>query len=533
MIIVGLSVATSEHHAAALVIDGQVIAAAAEERFNRIKHYGWSPEGKPGANLINTAGLTLNDALCREALAWMLASQGLTLSDVDAVALNGIPNRYLGAREPVVEGRYVYVPHHLAHASVAARTAPGRIDHVLTVDGRGEYETAALFRMHGREIRRSHELPAGEGRSIGGAYETVTRVLGFGPHGQGQTMALAAFAEGDARRLKKAYEVRAFDDWTLDEARLQTLAERALDGNDPFSSIQGRELAADVQAATEASLVNLAGHVDDVGASGGWAIAGGVALNCRANSVLRDALQAPLWVPSSAHDSGTALGAALEAAYVLGEPACPPLLSAGLGPSASTSEYQEAFERRGLCPAYVGEGEGLYDAIVERLVDGRVLGWVQGAMEFGPRALGHRSIIAHPGLRETQERVNRVKSRQAWRPFGPSVLAEHAEAWFEDAHFGPFMTFTATVREEKRSLVPGVVHVDGSTRPQRVDEHAQPEWRGLIERFFAASGIPMLLNTSFNGRGEPIVCTPEDALASAQRIGLDGIVLGPYLLDLG
>jgi carbamoyltransferase len=153
-------------------------------------------------------------------------------------------------------------------------------------------------------------------------------------------------------------------------------------------------------------------------------------------------------------------------------------------------------------------------------------------MEYGPRALGHRSIIGHPGSRGIRDKVNEIKSRQPWRPFGPSVLAEHADAWFEDSGFGPFMTFTATVREERRDAVAGVVHEDGSTRPQRVDDDAQPEWKALIERFHDATGVPMLLNTSFNGRGEPIVCTPADALASAQRIGLDGIVLGPYLLDL-
>jgi carbamoyltransferase len=154
-------------------------------------------------------------------------------------------------------------------------------------------------------------------------------------------------------------------------------------------------------------------------------------------------------------------------------------------------------------------------------------------MEYGPRALGHRSIVAHPGCEGVQDRVNQIKSRQSWRPFGPSVLAEHAGDWFEDTAFGPFMTFTSQVREERREAVAGIVHEDGSTRPQWVDEHAEPMWRQLIARFHDATGLPMLLNTSFNGGGEPIVCTAADAITSARRIGLDGIVLGPYLLDLG
>jgi len=531
LIILGLSVATSEHHAAALVIDGQIVAAAEEERFNRIKHYGWSPDGRPGANLINTPDLSLNDVVCRGAVAWMLGEHGLELADVDVVALNGIPHRHLGAREPILDGRYAYVPHHLAHASLAVRTAPIPVRHALTVDGRGEYETAALFEVDGTTIRRQAELPAGDGRSIGGAYETVTRALGFGPHGQGQTMALSAYAQSDPSRLAAAFRVDGFDRSTLDERLLQALAADRVSGGDAFASADARALAADIQAAIEHAVVSLARDAHPE-ADAGWAIAGGVALNCRANSVLRDALNAPLWVPSSAHDSGTALGAALEAAHVLGEPACQPLQTAGLGPEATPAACEAALAAHGLAPAVTEGGAALLDAALERLVEGRVLGWVQGRMEYGPRALGHRSIVAHPGLAGVQDRVNRIKERQSWRPFGPSVLAEHAEAWFEDASFGPFMTFTTQVRAERREAVAGIVHEDGSTRPQRVDQHAEPAWRQLIERFHGATGIPMVLNTSFNGRGEPIVCSPEDAIVSAQRIGLDGIVLGPYLLDL-
>jgi carbamoyltransferase len=165
VIIVGLSVATCEHHAAALVIDGQVVAAAEEERFNRIKHYGWSPPGRPGANLINSADLSLDQVLCAQAVSWMLTERGLCLGDVDVLAVNGVPFRHLGARDPVTEGRAMFIPHHLAHASLAVRTAPWPIQHALTVDGRGEYETAALFTVRGQDIVRLRELPAGEGAS--------------------------------------------------------------------------------------------------------------------------------------------------------------------------------------------------------------------------------------------------------------------------------------------------------------------------------------------------------------------------------
>ena len=247
MIILGLAVATCEHHAAALVVDGEVVGAAEEERFNGVKHYGWHPPGAPGANLVNTPELTINEALCRGAVRWLLDSQGLHLEDVDAIALNGIPHRFAGSRDCVREGRYVFVPHHLAHASLAARTAPYGDCNVLTVDGRGEYETAAWFTFRDGELVRRGELPAGDGRSIGGAYETVTRVLGFGSHGQGQTMALAAFGEPDSARLSQAFCIRGFNDFVLDERSLQRLAEdRVPSGSNPDSPA-ARDLAADIQ----------------------------------------------------------------------------------------------------------------------------------------------------------------------------------------------------------------------------------------------------------------------------------------------
>jgi predicted NodU family carbamoyl transferase len=529
LIILGLAVATCEHHAAALVVDGQVVGAVEEERLNGVKHYGWHPPGRPGANLVNTPGLTLNDVLCRASVRWLLEPRGLTLADVDLIAVNGIPNAYLGARECVRVDRYVYVPHHTAHAALAARTSPWSRCNVLTVDGRGEYETAAWFTYRDGELRRRAELPAGEGRSIGGVYETVTRVLGFGPHGQGQTMALAAFGDPDAARLAEAYRVESFERYALDEARLQTLASARAGSGGGVMNPEAWALAADVQAATEQAVLALAraGQAEDPDER--WAIAGGVALNCCANSALRDGLGVEVWVPSAAHDAGTALGCALEAAHLAGEPACGPLRAAGLGPDIGDDAVDEELSRAGLRPVATSDPTG---ELVARLMDGRVIGFVSGGLEFGPRALGHRSIIAHPGLPGIQDRVNAVKDRQNWRPFGPSVLAERAEDWFEDAQFGPFMTFTARVRAERRESVAAVVHVDGTTRPQAVESGDHAPWRGLLEAFERATGIPMILNTSFNGRDEPIVRGAAEAIASARRIGLDGLWLDGRLVDL-
>ncbi len=528
MIILGLAVATCEHHGAALVIDGQVISAVEEERLNRQKHYGWAPPGRPGANLCNDQSLTLNHVMCRDSVRHLLGERDLSLEDVDVIAVNGIPHRHHGARGCVRDGRYVFVAHHLSHAALAARTSPWRSCNVLTVDGRGEYETAAFFTYRDGVLTRRAELPAGDGRSLGGAYETVTRVLGFGPHGQGQTMALAAFGRPSSLRLAPAFSVRSFEDYDLDERALQTLSEvRAGEGADLHGSAN-TDLAADVQEAIEDALVALGRDGQGQHPSSQWAIAGGVALNCRANSVLRDALGVDLWGPSAAHDAGTALGAALEAAHLLGEPPCAPLRTAGLGPEIDDTRARECLEAHGLEPV---AGDAIATA-AERLANGAVIGWAVGRLEYGPRALGFRSIVAHPGHPGVQDRVNAIKARQRWRPFGPSVLEEHASEWFVDSDFGPFMTFTAEVIPSKRERVSGVVHEDGSTRPQAVDRETNPGWRVLIEGFYGHTGVPMVLNTSFNGRDEAIVATEEQAVESALRLGLDGLVLGRWFVDL-
>ena len=527
MIILGLAIATSQHHAAALVIDGQVVGAVEEERLNGIKAYGWHPPGRPQANLLNTDGLAIGSAVCRQSVNLLLGRRGLGLEDVDIIALNGIPFRFQPTRECVREGRYVFVPHHLAHAAAVARPSPFDRGNVLTVDGRGEYETAAFFSYEGGELVRQRELPAGDGCSIGGVYETVTRVLGFGPNGQGQTMALASLVEGDPGRVAEAFQVNAFDDYTIDEHALQRLSQARMAGATRLDGPEGQGLAADLQAALENALVALARDGMASNPSDRILLSGGVALNCCANSKIRDELGVDVWVTHAAHDAGTALGAALEAAHLVGEPPTSPISDAGLGPSFGREPCAKALSDAGL--------QGTENALplaAERILRGDVLGFFQSGMEFGPRALGHRSIVAHAGRSGIADRVNRIKGRQPWRPFGPAVLAERALDVFEDDAFGPFMTFTTTVRDSMREKVAGIVHRDGSTRPQSVGADADPAWRRLIELVDEATGIPLVLNTSFNGRGKPIVCDPKQAIEEAQILGLDGLVLGDVFVDL-
>jgi len=357
----------------------------------------------------------------------------------------------------------------------------------------------------------------------------MTRALGFGPHGQGQTMALAAFAQGDSGRLSPILSARSFDDLQVDERAAQSYAQRWLRSDVGDETSRRAALAADLQCSLEDVLGALALDGQSRAPSKHWAVAGGVALNCRANQRIADAVGGHLWVPSAPHDAGTALGAALEAMAMRGETLPGPLLHAGLGPAFSTVQCAEALKQ-------VGIWEVAYEASVEDaaqcLARGGVMGWFDGPLEFGPRALGHRSIVAHPGLPGVAGRVNRMKERQRWRPFGPSVLAGEASAYFETDDFGPFMTRAVRVKPQCHDQVREVMHVDGTTRPQSVGRDAPEPYRALIEAFYDLTDIPMVLNTSFNRRGQPIVCNPADAIATAVAMGLDALWMAGLIVPL-
>ncbi len=540
MLIVGLAVATTEHHAVAVVLDGQLVVAVEEERFNRIKHYGAHPRTRPDANLINDTSLTLREVIPRQALRWALAQVGATSGDVDVFAINGIPARFRStysttdpARPPHVvrQGRYVFVPHHLAHAASAWRLSgletPGV---VVTVDGRGERETAAVFDAHpdGR-LERRWDVLVGEGHSFGGCYETLSRRLGFGPHGQGAVMALAAMGSPSS-----AFDGDLFfegpDRYSLDERALWRRLEPLERTPDAPLLDAHRDAAASVQHSLERALVGLVRFAwNGAPAERSLALAGGVALNCPSNTRIVRALdRPPVFVQPAAHDAGTAIGAALEAAWRLGEPAPEPMRTAALGPRFDDAAMEAALRRAGLPYVRVDDVAG---AVAERLADGRIVCRFDGRMEVGPRALGQRSILADPRRAELKARLNAMKGRASWRPFGPSILADRQREWLQDAWPSPFMLFTFDVRPERRAAIPVVVHADGSTRPQSVDAALLPDYAGILEAFEALTGVPMVVNTSFNRGGEPIVCTPDDAVACFLGLGADGLQMGNFLVD--
>ena len=530
--ILGLAIITMQEHAAALLKDGRLVGAVEEEKLARIRHYGWPPPG------VDPRRHPIEEAFCRRAIRGLLSKEGITLDDVDVIAINGLPARFGRAYEekppevplPIIKsGRLIFVPHHLCHAASAYRASGMKDAWVLTVDGCGERQTAAVFRASNGSIHQVYELLSLLWRSIGGVYESVTRLLGFGLHGQGIVMALASLGRPIVsmgrylswkRPNKLALSVTIYADFH----RL------ARPEGSPLKPVH-LNLAASLQKALEGVILSMLRYFLPARPRG-LCLAGGVALNCRMNELIRRRFKpGGMFVQPAANDAGTALGAALEACAVL-DPRFKffTMEDAYLGPEFDEAEIEAVLKRSALSYRRLDD---VCKEAARLLAQGRVLAWFQGRVEFGPRALGSRSILADPRDPGMKDRMNRIKTRHPWRPFGPSILAGREREWFEEPFDSRFMLFTMPVRKEKARIIPAVLHVDGTTRPQSVHRESNPLYHQLISEFERLTGVPMVLNTSFNRKGEPIVCAPQDAVASFQKMEVDGLVIGPFLAVKG
>lgn len=535
--VLGLAVMTMQEHAAALLRDGEIVGAIEHERLVRIRHAGWQPVNRPGVTAAVDPTILIEETFCRRPIRALLEREGILLDDIDVIAINGLHGRYadqisfIDGRLPLPSkrsGRVVYLPHHLCHAASAYRVSPAADAWVLTVDGRGDRECAAIWRAAAGELRLVDTLLSLTDCSIGGVYEGVSRLLGFGPHGQGSVMALAAFG---TPRFDLGEFLSIAPDGTphIHESRLTERFGHLTRAPDEPLTQEHKDLAASLQASLEDVALALLRRCCGEGPIDALALAGGVALNCRMNERLRRTLRPRvIFVQPGANDAGTALGAALEAWAGCGPAARIPMEHAYLGPEFEDSAIEKMLRRSGLkyerCEAIAREA-------ARRLADGQVVCWFQGRLELGPRALGARSILADPRRAEMKDRVNAIKRREPWRPFGPSILAGHEDDWIDGAFDTRFMLFTVPVRPERRAEVPAIVHVDGTTRPQVVHAGSAPLYHALITEFHRLTGVPMVLNTSFNRRGEPIVCTPEDAIESFAGLGADALAIGSFLVE--
>jgi carbamoyltransferase len=537
-VVLGLATVTLMEHTAALLVDGKLVSAIEEERLARVRHYTWQHPERPGTSLSSDICLRLEEAWPPRAIDAVLRVANLTMDDVDVVAVNGIPARFRhsfsgggGWRPPPVlrANSVVFVPHHMAHAACVYGLSDYDDAWILSIDGRGDYETATVWRAEGHQLSVVDAVPWLPDCSFGGVYETATRVLGFGTHGQGSTMALAALGEptidltecmslGDDHRP-------VLSEWAAEKLMAPYTRPREQEIGE-----EHRNLAASIQRALETTVGDyLAHHVGEDLRDQNLALCGGVALNCRMNGLLRDRF-APrdMLVPPGANDAGTAIGAAIIGHRELtGEL---PRLALGhthFGPEWSDEAIEKALERMRVPFQRLRD---VADQTAELLAAGKIVCWFQGPMEFGPRALGGRSILADPRRGDLKPRLNEMKSREPWRPFGPSVLAGRQSDWFVQGWDSRYMLFAVDVRPEKREQIPVVVHYDGSSRPQVVHAEHHPRYHAMISAFERRTNVPMVVNTSFNRGGEPIVCNPAEALRSFAGLGADAIVLGNCLV---
>jgi carbamoyltransferase len=418
-----------------------------------------------------------------------------------------------------------FVPHHVAHAASAHLAAPFADSSVLVLDGRGERASHLAGRAQGGELEvlRTQELP----HSLGLLYEDVTEHLGFRrASDEYKVMALASYGEPthlDA--FRRSVRTDGDGGFTVEPLDLGVFAKRRRAGEafDP----EHAELAASLQTRLEEVLLELARWLHAKTRDRALTMAGGVALNCVANARLAaEGPFAEVWVQPAAGDAGTALGAALRVARELGD-VTSPMTSAALGREWSEDELATwlhdadiAYER----PASVA------DAVADALADNAIVAWFQGRSEFGPRALGHRSLLADPRRPENVERLNAVKGREQFRPVAPIVLVERSREVFEGVVPSPYMLFVHAVRPPWRDRIPAAVHVDGTARAQTVDRADEPLVAAVLDAFTARTGVPVLINTSLNTAGRPMVDDPRDALECFGSAPVDVLALGPFIV---
>jgi carbamoyltransferase len=560
--------------AACLVDDGAVVAAAEEERFTQIKH---------GKRPVPFSAWELP----YHAIDYCLAEAGIDIDAIDHVAYSfepglfmngsGIPSQITLPLEPsairvragkapwdplflsyvvnaprqlsggaphhlqqrlrssdnAAHWQWHYVAHHLAHQASAFLAAPFDECAVLTLDGRGENTSTQYGAFRGGRYTRFSEVPLPH--SLGLLYEDVTRHLGFlHSSDEYKVMALASF--GTPRfvdALREHVRWQGEGRYVVDAPAFARFCPPRAPG-EPLLPVHA-DIAHATQRVVEETVLEIVRWLRATTQLPNLAMAGGVALNCVMNGFLRDAgVFDRIWVQPAAGDAGTALGAALwidrEARGGDAAKRAFRMDHAYLGPGYSDAEIETALRH---ARAHYDAPADLPATIAAHLAQDRIVGWFQGRMEFGPRALGARSILASPLHASMQARLNELKDREDFRPVAPAVLEEAASDWFENCTRSPFMLFVHRVPPARRKRIPAACHADGTARVQTVSRDANPLYHALIDQFARRTGVPVVINTSFNTRGKPIVCTPRDALECFFTSPLDVLAIGRYVIEKG
>ncbi len=567
MVILGLN-AFHGDASAALLSHGELIAAIEEERFNRIKHWAgfpalaakWCLQQLPAGQLGHVAisrnpkshlWMKAKRVIARPGDWQRLASRVKNTVQVTRLATE---LKQSGIVDPGGV-RIHHVEHHRAHLASAFFVCPFEEAAVVSVDGFGDFSSVmwGVGQANRLDVRGSVQFP----HSLGLFYTAFTQLLGFPNYGdEYKMMGLAAYGEprwvrqvrdvvrveGNQVRLNLEYFTHHTDGvdmtWSGGEPKLgRVFSQKLIDSfGEPRPARaeilpQHADLAASVQAVLEENYFALLRQVYKSTAQKRVCLAGGVALNCAANGKIFE--QTPfqdVYIQPAAHDAGTSIGAALYVQHqVLQCPRFFVMRDVYSGPQYSDSEIRVQLEAAGVCSHYLDE-KLLLDRTAQAIAGGNIVGWFQGRMEFGPRALGNRSILADPRRKDMKEILNtRIKYREPFRPFCPSILAEAVGEYFEVDYPSPFMVTAFKIKPDQRERIPAVVHADGTGRLQTVEKDVNPLYWGLIRRFAELTGVPILLNTSFN-ENEPIVNTPEQAIDCFLRTRMDVLAIGSFLL---
>ncbi|WP_204105319.1 MULTISPECIES: carbamoyltransferase C-terminal domain-containing protein [Spirulina sp. CCY15215] len=555
---------------ACLLKDGQIIAAVEEERFTRVKHAKLASVDNPDILPVNAisfclkeADITWNDinfiGYSFEPKKWATQlDKSATIpgerkegwgtiegEEIFEGKLKDIPYKLSQLAQEDIADKFLWLPHHLCHAGSAYFVSPYSEAAVLVVDGIGEVESTTLYR--GKDnILSEIEAIACYPDSLGTLWETISVLMGFSKYDATKVMGLAAYGKEDQEYLEmfKTFvkvqgpiftidpEVLQDNDFTDDCSELENLfglQKRKL--NEKLEQ-KHADIALALQNLTDIILLNIANYLYDRVQSPNLCLAGGVALNCVSNQILQE--KSPfknLYIQPAAHDAGTAIGAAYCIwNQTLRKPRSYIMKTPYLGPDYSSEEIQTVLDRNQLQYSQV---DNIEEMTAKLISEGNVIGWFQGKMEIGPRALGNRSLVADPRNPNMREIMNqKVKHREDFRPFAPSVLEEYAQDWFKlpgDSLALGFMLFACSAIEDKQSLIPAILHVDGTSRVQVVNQQLNPKYHRLIQAFYQITGVPLVLNTSFNDT-EPIVCSPEDAVKTFLKTKIDYLAIGDFLV---
>ena len=566
--ILGLNFAYHEL-SACILKDGKLLAAVEEERFSRIKR------GKKA--LVDNP-----DVIPEQAINFCLKTAGIQWSDVSHIGLSFLPDdrlKNIGTDKYFIEGdwgskkgehlfhkkinrvpamlskcagrdvskKIVWIPHHVCHAASGYLVSPFEESAILTIDGIGEFSSTWLGygKDNTMEVIKEIEYP----NSIGFLWEKMSKYLGFTEYDSSKVMGLSAYGNADRfyHTFQQIVKLRPKGEFTVDNEIMRVRIDdftqlerlfRVAKIDSPADIRQDQEdIAAALQKITDDVVVHLAKYLREKTKSSHLCLAGGVALNCVSNGrLMQSGLFKSIYVQPAANDAGTAMGAAFYIWNVLlGKKRSFVLKHAYWGPEYSDGEILTALKRAKV--QNFRKVRNISDEIAKRLADGgNIIGWFQGRLEWGPRALGNRSLLADPRLSDMKMILNeRIKKREHFRPFAPSVLTEKARAWFVMSKrcttiSDEYMVINYDVREEARKKVPAVTHKDGTSRVQLVSKNINPLYHNLISGFYKRTGVPMVLNTSFNDN-EPIVCTPDDAIKTFLRTKMDFLGIGNYLVS--